>query len=136
MTQEQDWQEKYQQFQMLQEHIEEMTHHVHMLSQQSEELEISKNALIELAKTAEGTEILAPISDGIFIKSNLVDNKKVIVNVGSNTTVERTIPEAVTLLEQEHEKLRKRVVDAEAMLQNLHQKTMKIYQEVEAGEQN
>ncbi|NQV91630.1 prefoldin subunit alpha [Candidatus Woesearchaeota archaeon] len=135
MTQEQDWQEKYKHFQMLQEHIEQMTHHVQMLAQQSEELEISKNALIELAKTAEGTEILAPISNGIFIKSTLVDNKKVIVNVGSNTTVERTIPEAVDLLEKEHVKIRMRVIEAEKMLQNLHQETMKIHQEVEVAGQ-
>ncbi len=135
MTQEQDWQEKYKHFQMLQEHIEQMTHHVQMLGQQSEELEISKNALVELAKTENGTEILAPLSNGIFIKSNLVDNKKVIVNVGSNTTVERTIPEAVALLEKEHIKIRTRVVEAEAMLQDLHQQTMAIHQEVEAAEQ-
>ena len=135
MTQEQDWQEKYKHFQMLQEHIEQMTHHVQMLGQQSEELEISKNALVELTKTETGTEILAPLSNGIFIKSNLVDNKKVIVNVGSNTTVERTIPEAVALLEKEHIKIRTRVVEAEAMLQDLHQQTMSIYKEVEAAEQ-
>jgi prefoldin alpha subunit len=134
MTQEQDWQEKYKHFQMLQEHIEQMTHHVQMLGQQSEELEISKNALVELTKTEIGTEILAPLSNGIFIKSNLVDNKKVIINVGSNTTVERTIPEAVELLEKEHVKIRTRVVEAEEMLQNLHQQTMKISQEVEAAE--
>nr|MBT4247406.1 prefoldin subunit alpha [Candidatus Woesearchaeota archaeon] len=114
---------------------EQMTHHVQMLGQQSEELEISKNALVELTKTETGTEILAPLSNGIFIKSNLVDNKKVIVNVGSNTTVERTIPEAVALLEKEHIKIRTRVVEAEAMLQDLHQQTMAIHKEVEAVEQ-
>ena len=135
MTQEQDWQEKYKHFQMLQEHIEQMTHHVQMLGQQSEELEISKNALVELTKTETGTEILAPLSNGIFIKSNLVDNKKVIVNVGSNTTVERTIPEAVALLEKEHIKIRTRVVEAVAMLQDLDQQTMGIHKEVEAVEQ-
>ncbi len=130
----QNWQEKYQQFQHLQEQVENITQHLQLLSQQSQELEISINAVSELSKVAVGNEVLAPIASGIFLKADLKDNQKVIVNVGSNTTVEKTIPEAVKLLEKEQHKITDQIMKAEEFLNQLHAQAAKIYQEVEAAE--
>ena len=127
---EKNWQEKYQQFQYLQEQVENLTQHLQMLSQQGEELTISVNAVKELANINVGNEVLAPIANGIFLKAELKDNQKVIVNVGSGTTVEKSVPEAVLLLEQEQRKMSKQVVHAENFLHELHNKIAKIYQEI------
>ena len=133
MTKEQNWQQKYQEFQQLQEQIEQISHHVGLLNQQNIDIDISKEALQDIEKTKIGNEILAPIANGIFVKSTLQDNQKLVVNVGANVNIEKTIPEVIELLEKQKVEITKKIVEAEVFLQDLQQQAMKIYQEVEAA---
>jgi len=132
---EEDWQEKYMQFQTLQQQIEQISEHIGMLNQQNQELEISQQAVAEVGKTAVNQEILAPVANGIFIKTKLLENQKLIVNVGANTTVERTVEEVVKLLEEHANDTTKKIIEAEEILLELQQQAMKIYEEVEAAQQ-
>jgi len=132
---EENWQEKYGQFQELQQQIGQISEHVEMLNQQNQELDISKQAVAEIGKTAVDQEILAPVANGIFIKSKLLDNQKLIVNVGANTTVERTVEEVIKLLEEHTREVTKRITEAEEILLELQRQAMKIYEEVEAAQQ-
>ena len=61
------------------------------------------------------------------------DNQKLIVNVGSDTTVEKSVPEVVKLLEDQKKDVSKRMVEADAMMQEFSQQAMQLYQEVEEG---
>ena len=131
MSNDEQMKEKYMHFQMLQQQLEQVSQHLEMFNQQSAELDISINAVKELEKTELNTELLAPIADGIFIKGKLEDNKKLIVNVGSGTTVEKTIPEVVVLLEQQKVEVNKRLMEADEVMQALSKEAMKLYQEVE-----
>tara|TARA_Y100000034_G_C6631653_1_gene275780 strand:- start:80 stop:493 length:414 start_codon:yes stop_codon:yes gene_type:complete len=126
--------QRYAQFQMLQQHIEQITQHVELLNQQNSDLEIYKDAINQLQKVNVDTEILAPIARGIFIKSVLKDNQKLIVNVGANVTVEKTVPEVVNLLEEQKRELTKKIVEAEVMLQEFQNQAMKIYQDIEKSQ--
>ena len=126
--------EKYMLFQRLQQQLEQVSQHLEMFNQQSADLDISINAVKELEKTELNTELLAPIADGIFLKGKLEDNKKLIVNVGSGTTVEKTIPEVVLLLEQQKVEVNKRLMEADEVMQALSKEAMKIYQEVEESQ--
>jgi len=132
MKNEQDWQQKYQLFQQLQEQIEQISHHVGLLNQQNIDIDISKEALQDIEKTKVGNEILAPVANGIFVKSTLQNNQKLIVNVGARINVEKTIPEVIELLEKQKVEITKKIIEAEVILQDLQQQAMKIYKEVEA----
>jgi prefoldin alpha subunit len=134
MTNEDQMKEKYMQFQMLQQQMEQISQHLEMFNQQIAELDISINAVQELESVEKDHELLAPIADGIFFKGKLTDNQKLVVNVGSNVTVERTIPEVIKLLEQQKEETGKRMQEADEVMQHISKEVMKIYQEVE-GEQ-
>lgn len=130
---EEQLQQKYLQFQLLQQQIEQLSPQVEMLNQQNAELEISINAVKELGEIKKGNELLAPIAEGIFFRGELKDNEKLVVNVGSDVTVERTIPEVIHLLEGQKEENEKRLLNGEAVLQHLSQQAMKIYREIEEG---
>ena len=119
------------QFQFLQQQLEQISQHLEMLNQQNAELDISINAVTELGKTKIDNELLAPIADGIFLKGELKDNKKLIINVGMNITVERTVPEVVKLLENQKSQLQLRLIEVEAVRQELANQTMMIYKEIE-----
>ncbi|HLD72661.1 MAG TPA: prefoldin subunit alpha [Candidatus Nanoarchaeia archaeon] len=131
MSKEKEIQEKYMQFQYLQQQLEQISQHLEMLNQQNAELDISINAVTELGKTKIDNELLAPIADGIFLKGELKDNKKLIINVGMNITVERTVPEVVKLLENQKSQLQLRLIEVEAVRQELANQTMMIYKEIE-----
>lgn len=123
--------QRYMQFQMLQQQIEQINGHLEMLNQQGMELEISIGAIKEVSKTPINNELLTPIADGIFLKTELKDNKKFVVNVGFNVTVEKSADEIVKLLEDQKKETVERISEAEMVLQELGQQAMKIYQEVE-----
>ena len=133
MADEKNIQEKYMQFQQVQEHLEQIIKHLEMLRQQQREIGLSIEALKELQDAKPNTEILAPIANGIFFKAELKDHKKLLVNVGADVAVEKTIPEVIGLLEEQKEKIIGNITGAESVLQELQEQGMKIYRGVENG---
>ena len=131
MADENQMKEKYMQFQMLQQQMEQVSQHLEMFNQQLAELDISISAVKELETAEKDNELLAPIADGIFFKAKLIDNQKLVVNVGSNVTVERTVPEVVVLLKEQKKETSKRMQEADEVMQHISKEAMKIYQEVE-----
>ena len=131
MVNEEEIQQKYMQFQAMQQQLEQISQHLELLNQQNAELDISINAVKELSETKVDYELLAPIADGIFFKGVLKDNQKLVVNVGSDTTVEKSIPEVVKLLEDQKKDVSKRMMEADSMMQDMSLQAMQLYQEVE-----
>ena len=101
------------------------------MNQQAAELEISINAINELEKTPIDNEFLAPIANGIFVKGELKENSKLIINVGSNVTVERTPQEVIELLHKQRIEVVEQTAQAEAVVEQLSEYAMKLYKEVE-----
>ncbi|MBW3022302.1 prefoldin subunit alpha [Candidatus Woesearchaeota archaeon] len=91
-------QQKYMQLQLFQQQIEQVQKQMQMLDKQFQELHIVKQGLDDLKNTKNGTEILVPISSGIFVTAELKDNKKVTVNVGSDVAAEKTVDQAQELI--------------------------------------
>ena len=119
------------QFQQLQQKIEQVTEHVEMLNHHNMELEESKKAVAKLGISKEGSEVFAPIANGIFIKARLNDSTKLLVNVGSNTVIEKTIEEVIDLLSEQERDLAKNTAEAQEFLQQLQLQGRLIYKEVE-----
>ena len=131
MTKEEKIKEKYMLFQNIQQQLEQLTQHMQILTQQNEELNISINAMDEISQTPPNNEILAPIANGIFLKTKLQDNKKFVVNVGSNVTVERTVEEVKALLEQQQTDITAQMAQVDTIMDQLSTQAMEIYQEVQ-----
>ena len=131
MLNEKDIQEKFQQFQVLQQHIEQISEQVKLLSQHNLELDASIEVVRELDKTALENEVLTPLANGIFLKTKLQDNTALLVNVGSDIVIEKKTEEVGELLSKQKEEIMLRIVEAEELLQQFSQQAQKIYQEVE-----
>lgn len=129
MADETKFEEKYMQLQLLQQQVGQITEYVEKLQGQQKELDASIEALTELQKTEVDTKILAPIANGIFLKTELKDNQKLIVNVGAEITAEKTIPEVLKLLEEQKGKISENIAEAENVLQELQAQGKKLYQE-------
>ena len=133
-SEQQSQQQKYLQFQLLQQQIEQTSQQLEVMAQQYAELEISQDALKQLKKIPKNSEVLATIAPGIFIKTSLKDNQKLIVNVGASTTAEKTVPQVIEMLEKQKKEMEKTMMQSDASLQALSQQAMKLYQELEAKE--
>ncbi len=131
MATESEIKEKYMEFQMIQQHMQQITEHIEQMNQQALELEISANAIKELEKTDIHTEFLAPLANGIFVKGELKENAKLIINVGSDVTVERTPAEVIALLHHQKQEVVEKTSEAQAVMQELQQYAMRLYKEVE-----
>lgn len=129
MADNQKIEEKYMQLQLLQQQAEQITEYVEKLQRQHQELDTSIEALTELQKTKVDTEILAPVANGIFLKAELKDNQKLIVNIGADAAVEKTIPEVLKLLEEQKGKIMENITEAEGVLQELHEHGRRLHQE-------
>ena len=128
---EEEIKEKFAEFRMMQQQMEQINEHLEQLNQQNAELEISIKAVRQVEKIPLKNEILAPLANGIFLKAELKENTKLVVNVGSDTTVERTVSEVVALLGQQQRELTQKISEASSVLQELSSYAMKLYQEVQ-----
>lgn len=131
MLSEKDIQEKFQQFQVLQQHIEQISEQVKLMNQHNLELDASLEAVKELDKMSLGNEVLTPLANGIFLRTNLQDNTNLLVNVGADTVVEKKTGEVAELLSKQKEEMMLRIVEAESLLQQLSAQAAQLYQEVE-----
>ncbi len=124
-------QQKAVQFQFLQQHLQEISQQLELLQDQQAELALSMDALQRIREAEKETEFLAPVANGIFVKGSLQDTKTLIVNVGSDVTVEMGISEAVDLLKQQQREVMEKAAEADALLQGLGAEALKIYKELE-----
>ena len=60
-----------------------------------------------MSKTKKDTEVLVPLAGGIFFRARMNDGQKFLVNVGSNTVVERSVEETKKLVERQLEEVGK-----------------------------
>ena len=100
------------------------------MDNQVNELDAINEALEEFKSVETGTEILVPVTGGVFAKAELKDNKKLTVNVGAGTSVEKTIPETLKLVSQQSEELSKTREELLTNLQEMVKKAHKIQMEL------
>ena len=123
--------EEYEQFQQLNEQVEHINQYKSLLTDQINQIETSINSLNEIKNSKLNHQILAQISNGIFIPTALQENNKVIISIGANTAVEKSIPDAIKLLETEKIGLTSKIIEIEKMLVPLNSELMRVYNEVE-----
>ena len=131
MGREADIQEKVEYFQMMQQQLEQLTQHVELLQQHMVELEDSRSALEGLGKVELESELLAPIANGIFVKGKLVDSENLLVNVGLGVVVEKSVADVIILLDTQKRDLMSRIGEAQEVVEQLTQQSMKLYGEGE-----
>lgn len=93
-------QKMYLELQLLDEQMKQIQKQIVVLDEQLVELNNTLQALDDFNKTEVGTKILVSLSPGIFTSAELKDNKELLVNVGSNVVVKKTVAETKELLKK------------------------------------
>jgi prefoldin alpha subunit len=98
---------KYSELQMAAAQIKQMEERLEALEGKKQEIEASYSSLDELNKSSVKTKMLAPVADGMFASAILENNNELIVNVGSDICVKKTVEEAKALLGQKLQEIAK-----------------------------
>ena len=100
-------QQKYMELQMLDQQMKQVQKQVEAIERQAMELDDVQQSLDELGNSKQGADMFVPLTNGIFLKARLEDNKKLAVNVGSNTVVSKDIPSTKAMLAEQAMEMRK-----------------------------
>lgn len=124
-------QERFMQFQTLNQHIEKLSENIkHIDAQIATISEVIANAE-EIGCLEKGTEILVPFNNGIFIKAKIEDNKKFHVNVGSNTTVTKDLDGIKKIMNKQNNELAEVRSKMAHDLQNMQANVLNLQKELQ-----
>lgn len=94
-------QQKYALLQMIDQQVKQTQRQIKSLRNQQEDLLGSMQALNDIAIAEIGSEILVPVTNGIFVRAILQEKETVTVNIGAQVAVQKTILGAKHLLEEQ-----------------------------------
>ena len=100
-------QKLYMQFQVLDQNIKQVQQQAQTLNTQLVELVGATRNFEELKNVKAGTEILVPISSGVYAKAEIKDTENMLVNVGANTTVKKSIGDTKQVIEVQVEEMKR-----------------------------
>ncbi len=123
-------QEKFIEFQVMQQQLAQMQKNIQQLNTQKGEIEGIQQSLTELGEVNVDSDILVPVCSGVFAKAKLADNRELLVNVGSNVTVKKNIPEVKGLLAKQVAEVEKTEEQMKKQLENLAEKARGIEKEL------
>lgn len=119
LTKEQEVQKKYFELQLLEKQVKTLHTQVQQLEQQISDVDEISGALHQLAEVNAETDILIPLSAGIFFRGKLTDAKKVLVNVGSGSLVPKSSDDTCKDLQEQLTHMRRMQEDRMTKLQEL-----------------
>jgi len=121
--------EKLIELQILSQQITEMDKYVQEIENKINNLIVSIQSLQEFKKQ-EKEDVLVPVVPGVFFKGKITNKEKVIINVGSNVVVEKSLNEAVELIEEQLKELEKYKNELIKELENMINKANQLQEEI------
>ena len=123
-------QQKNMELHLIEQQMQQVQKQLQLLEQQLHDLNNILEAIGDISKSKPGTEILVPMSSGIFIKAGIKDNKDFIVNVGSDVAVKKSAEETKKLIKEQETEIKKFQQELKANLEKLASKAAEIEKEL------
>ena len=93
--------------QILAQQYQEIQEQIQKIEGQLDEVLNLKTSIEEFSKLKKNDEFLAPLANGIFINTKLLDEKKLKINVGAGVLVDKTPEQALKLVQEQYKSLMK-----------------------------
>ena len=104
----------------LEETVNDIQSRINMTNAALAELKVSSLTLEGLEKEKKGTQLFVPIGGGSYVKAKLETSKKMVVGVGADVAVEKSVKEA-------KEELETRIAEFEKTRQGLGQQLNQVF---------
>ena len=97
----------------LEQTAESLQQRISMVNAAMTDLAYANMALESIEKEKENAELLIPVGGSSYIKVKLASSDKVIVGMGANVSIEKTLPEAKVIVKERLEELEKTMRSAQ-----------------------
>lgn len=97
---EEDLQTKYYEFQVIGEQLKQLQQQAALMDEQNTELQLTFQGLNDLGNSKEGSKIMVPLSSGIYAEAELKDKSSLLVGVGNNIMVKKTLSKTKEMIEE------------------------------------
>lgn len=125
-------QQKYMEFQMLQQQIQQVSKYMEELDSKLEEFRSTKTNVEGMDKVDEGVKTMVSLAPGIFAHAELKENKTFVVNVGANILVEKNIPQITKMLDKQIQEIEGAHAQMNENLAALNQRAEEIVKDLQA----
>lgn len=122
-------QEKILQYKLLEDRLKQLAQQRSLLLSKLPEMEATKETLDEVLKSKEN-EILVSIGSATYAKGKLIKTDKVIVEVGANVALEKSIEGACEILEKRKKNLESAIKKFENEINVVYQTLIKLEPEI------
>ena len=124
-------QSKYQHLQLLDQQMQALQKQGQMLEKQVMDMAMVEQALEDMKSVKEGDEVLIPLTSGIFAQGVLKDNKKFVVNIGANITVEKSVDEVKAIIKKQIEDMGKMQTELQDNLKKLAEEGITLQKDIQ-----
>ena len=124
-------QSKFYEYQILESQIKQLQEQIEHFDAQIIEVNSIKNNLDSFNNSAVDSEILVPVANGIFAKAVLKDNNDLVVNVGANVAVHKSVEDTKNLLQQQFVEIQNYRMQLFAQLEILSKKIVNLEKDLE-----
>jgi len=114
---------------MLKQQVSQLQQHLEKLDGQMMELEVLKENLGVFSEE-KGGEMYAPIANGIFVKADLKDTQNLLVNVGGNVVVSKTVDDTKVMISEQIKEIESYHVEITDQVEKLNTKSETIHEEL------
>jgi prefoldin alpha subunit len=98
---------------LLEQTAETLQSRINMLSAATTDLTYANMTLEGVEKEKENAELLVPIGGSSYVKVKLANPDKIVVGMGASISVEKTLPEAKSILKERLDELKKTMRSAQ-----------------------
>lgn len=99
MDEERDVQQTYMEIQQIEQQLKQLREHQSVLGGQFTELQKLREGLDEVGNVKEGSASYMPLGSGIFIEGEIKNTKRIIMNVGADVAVIKSLDKAKQTLD-------------------------------------
>ncbi len=128
---EQELQSRLMEIEMIKQQLGQMDQQRAQINARLMDAEAAAKTIADMKDTDGALDILVPVGGGMFSKATVSDAGKLIVHVGADIAVEKSLPEAKALMDEMTSGYRKMFNDIEADIQNLQNHGESIYSMIE-----
>jgi prefoldin alpha subunit len=129
-------QKKYMNFQVLQQQIKDTFNQLEDISRRISEVDSIIFAVKDFSEFEKGSEILVPLSTGIFVKAEIKDTNNFLVNIGANVVNIKNKEDLIKMLEKQKVELYNFQTELSKEYESQEEKILKLQQEIKVFSDN
>lgn len=111
---------------------ENLQQRLSMLNAALTDLSYANMTLESIEQEKENAEMLVPIGGSSYVSVKLADTNKVVIGLGAGVSVEKTVPEAKTIVKERMDELQKTQVSAQQQLSQIAERINQDRQRMES----